>query len=305
MQENEKEQLLRLYEGFLESYQERTKRVPKDESSRGNQAENDVIFDLIKMSGNNRSKVFSLSASFIDPSTKDSLLEQGLIQSIFSETEEKYALSLLGIARCINVKANIPLDQQFASFLKKADKEYNKSEPPQLDWREKLATLSLILLASTSETSSIQLTNTQNQAVLMEVFQEVLFCLKKYHLVEEKAELRASSRGENPVAGHMARLDLLPRKTSHYYIGKDYVYYFSIANDQGIDASKLSLLMKRCFEGYDMSCTYSEMYKELSRISQKYSTRFLGRNVNPNTVLNILSQLKAFLDNEIYHLKPS
>jgi hypothetical protein len=137
----------------------------------------------------------------------------------------------------------------------------------------------------------------------MEVFQEVLTCLKKYHLAEDKDELKTSSRGENPVAGHMARLDFLPRKTRHYYIGKDYVYYFNIESNQGIDSNKLYFLLTRCFEGYDETCDYADMYRELSRISQKYSTRFLGRNVNPSAVLSILSKLKEFLENDIYRLK--
>jgi len=300
-QEEINSDLLRLFEDFLTSFRKQTK---KSKASSDYEIETAIILQLIKMNGNNRSKIFSSGASWINPKNSDVLLEQRLIQSIPTENGEKYSLSLSGIAECIKIKSKISLEQQYASFLQSADKDFNKTEGAQLDWREKLATISLILLASTSESSAIKLVNNQNQTVLMEVFQEVLSCMKKYHLAEDKDDLKPSSRGENPVAGHFARLDTLPRRTNHYYYGKEYIYYFAIEKDQSVDSEKLSFLLKRCFEGYDETVNYNEMYQELSKISQKYSPRFLGRTINPGSILNILGQIREFLDTEIYHLRP-
>jgi hypothetical protein len=294
--------LIRLFENLSISSKKKIKKVKTDTIDEKN--ETSIILQLIKMNGNNRSQIFTSSADWVNPKNIELLLEKRFIQSIPSENGEKYALSLAGIAECIRIKSQISLEDQYITFLHNADKEFNKIEDPHLEWKEKLATLSLTLLGSTSQLSAITLDNNQNQAVLAEVFQEVLSCLKRYGLVEQKEELKPSSRGENPIAGVFARLDTLPRKTNHYYYGKDYVYYISVETKQEIDFDKLTFIFKKIFDGYEGSYNYADMYQELSRISQKYSPRFLGRSINPSILLVMLGQLKEFLDTDIYHLMP-
>jgi hypothetical protein len=296
--------LFRLYESFLNSYRKSTKKIKKSKNANHERIETAIILELLKMSGNNRSKVFSSSAIWLNPDNSEALSAKGLIQTIPCEHGLKHALSLAGIAECIRLKSKISLEQQYHDFLELADKKFNKTEDVQLDRREKLAAISLILLSSTSEQSAIKLVNDQNKTVLLEVFQEVLSCMKKYHFAEEKDVLKSSGRGEDIAAGHFARLDTLPRRTNHYYYGKDYVYYLDIETNRTIDAGKLVFILRKFFSDYDETSDFGEMYTELSHISQKYSPRFLCRTLDPLSILTILNQLKEFLEADIYHLRP-
>jgi len=262
---------------------------------------------MYHMTENSKSKKFTESALWIDPEIANPLLEQGIIQKMPTADYEKYALTFKGIAQCIQIKYNLTLDQQFLNFLELSDQKFNAVEHVKLRWDEKLASLSLILLASTSPSSAIRLNNEQNIAVLTEVFQKVLACMKKFHVIEKEHNLKTVNRGEAPVSALMSRLNALPRKTNHYYqiIGKGSEYYFDIEKDNRIDEKKLFFLLRRIFEKYYPNCNYDQMYNELADISEHYHTRFLSRRANPTTVLEILQKLKEFLNNEIYRLPPA
>ncbi|MCL2257460.1 MAG: hypothetical protein FWC14_04585 [Candidatus Bathyarchaeota archaeon] len=297
-------ELLKLYELFLEKYSKTVYKTKKSKNIDIKKDETRIILELIKMNGNTRSKVFSSSALWLNPANSEALLEKGLIQSICCEHDEKYALSLTGIATCIQLNSSISFEQQYKDFLILSDKKFNKTEDTQLDWREKLATVSLILLASTSEQTAIRLVNNQNKTVLLDVLQEVLSCMKKYRFAEEADMLKSVGRGEDIAAGHFARLDTLPRRTNHHYYGKDYVYYINIETNHNIDNEKLSFIFKRCFSNFNETSDFIEMYEDLSKISQKYSHRFLHRKIEPRSTIIILNKLKEFLQTEIFQLSP-
>jgi len=262
-----------------------------------------LLFELYNMSRNNMSKVFSDSATWVNPQLIDSMLDQGIIQRVMSENLEKYALTFKGIAQSIQIKYGKTLEEQFLKFLELSDHKFATTEQSPLSWKEKLASLSLILMASTSTSSAIRLNNKANKAVLNEVFEKTLACLKKFGLVEKKEELKTTSRGEHPVSALMSRVNELARKTNLYYKNVREVsgYYFDIEKEGDIDKKRLFFLLRKIFGYYDPNCDYGEMYKELEQISQLYSPRFLARSINPMISLSILKKVKEFMNQEIWH----
>lgn len=290
-------ELMKLFDALIDVMEQSQRIKREDVPSR-------LIFEIYGMTENTKSKKFRDSAIYIVPGVANALLEQGLVQKIVSEEGEKYALTFRGIAQCIETKYEKRLDIQFAEFLELADERFNTAEQTNLQWNEKLATLSLILLASASPSSAIRLNSEMNKRILAEVFQKTLVCLKKYGLVKMKEELRTVSRGESPASALMSRLDTLARKTNYYYkyIGKGSEYYFDIETKGNIDEKRLSFLLGRAFGHFDPGCDYKEMYKELAEISQIYYPRFHSRSVNPALVLSILKDLKDFMQDQILRL---
>lgn len=263
-----------------------------------------LLFEIYSMSRNNMSKVFSDSATWVDPQLIDSMLDLGIIQRVMSENMEKYALTFKGIAQSIQIKYGKTLEEQFLKFLQLSDHKFATTEQSLLSWKEKLASLSLILMASTSPSSAIRLDKDANKAVLNEVFEKTLACLKKFGLVKRQEELKTTSRGEHPVSALMSRVNELARKTNLYYRNVRDVsgYYFDIEEDGDADKKRLFFLLRRIFGYYNPNCNYAEMYKELEQINHLYSPRFLARSTNPMTSLSILKKLKEFTNQEIWHL---
>jgi predicted transcriptional regulator len=263
-----------------------------------------LIFEIFNMRSSTKSKIFTQSAVWISPEITNSLVEQGLVQKISSEEGEKYALTFAGIAQCIRKKYGKTFDVQFTDFLALVDQKFNAVEQTTLNWDEKLAILSLTLLASSSESSAIRLNNETNKKILGEVFQRTLTCLKNYGLIDKKEELRTVSRGESPASALMSRLDNIARKTNHYYkfIGKGSQYYLDIEDNEIIDERRLNFLLKKVFGQFDANCNYDQMQKELQEISQSYYPRFLARSLNPNILYNISRLLRDFMQTEILHL---
>lgn len=263
-----------------------------------------LIFEIYGMTENTKSRKFRESAIYVGAEFANALQEQGLVQKVVTEEGEKYALTFRGIAQCVEIKYNKRFDEQFTEFLQFADQKLNTVEQTGLQWNEKVAAVSLVLLASTSTSSAIRLNSETNKKVLCEVFQKSLTCLKKYGLVNKEAEFRTISRGESPASALMSRLDTIARKTNYYYkyIGKGSEYFFDIEKDGSIDERRLFFLLKRTFGYFDPNCNYEEMYRELADISQLYYPRFHARRVNPSVVLGILKNLKEFMRDGIMHL---
>lgn len=275
---------------------------------KGENVPSDIIFRIYNMTKNNMSKMFSQSSTWVSSEVANTLLKQGIIQRVISEDTEKYALTFKGIAQCIQVKYGKSLDEQFLEFLELSDQKFSATEQTRLGWKEKLASLSLILMISISDSSAIRLKSDANKAVLSEVFDKSLACLKKFGIVKKKQNLKKVSRGEDPVSAVMSRLNDLPRKTNHYYklagFGKESGYFFDIEKDGDIDEKKLFFLLGLILEHYNPRCDYAEMSGELSEISQRYYPRFLARSTNPNVAFSIIKRLKEFMDTEIWHLPP-
>ena len=192
-------------------------------------------------------------------------LNKGSYKRIILEEGEKYALTFKGIAQCIRIKYGVTLEDQFLKFLELADEGFNTATQNPLTWREKLASLSLILLASTSDSAAIRLSNETNKAALTEVFQKTISCLKKVSAIDKKDELTTVKRGENPASALMCRIDTLARKTRHYYKSTGHSEYFlDIEKDGDVDEKKLFFLLGKIFERYDPNCNYRETNKELA-----------------------------------------
>jgi hypothetical protein len=291
--------MLKLFEDIIATM-EKSKRIKEPEIPSA------LIFELLNMTTTSKCKVFAESADWVDPKLVDTLMEHGLIQGVVSESgvSEKFALTFKGIVRCIHLKYGKTFEEQYDSFLEKTDQKFNTSEQTQLLWNEKVATLALILLASTSPLAAIRLNSEANKVMLTEVFQKTLVCLKNYGMVRKEEELKTVSRGESLSSALMSRLDALPRKTNYYYkyIGKGSEYFLDIQLNQEIDAKRMFFLLRRIFENYIPACDYRKMYKELAEISQLYYPRFISRSVSPTIVLGILRKLKDFMDKEILNL---
>lgn len=268
----------------------------------------EAIFQIYNMPRNPKSKIFSDSSAWVSPEVSDTLLEQGIIQKIASEDSEKFTLTFKGIAQCIQKEYGVSLEDQFMQFLGLSDRKFNTTEQSQLSWKEKLACLSLILLASTSDSSSIRLDNEANKAVLTEVFQKTLTFLKEHNMVRKEKELKTVHRGEDPVSGHMSRLTALPRKTNHYYrYGRERArkrceYFLDVEKNGQVVSKRVFFLLKKIFENYKPNSNYEEMYRELAAISQLYYPRFQARSISPTTALSILRILKDFLNRRILEL---
>lgn len=296
-QANPSTEMMKLFDALIDSLVQSGRIKRDDASSR-------LISEMYGMTENTKSKKFRDSAIYVAAGIANKLQEQGLVQKVVTEEGEKYALTFRGIARCVEIKYDKRLDEQFTEFLQLADQKFNTVEQTALQWDEKVATLSLILLASISPSSAIRLNTETNKKVLAEVFQKSLTCLKRYCLVDKEVEFRTVSRGESKASALMSRLDTLARKTNLYYkyIGKGSEYFFDIERNGSIDEKRLLFLLGRIFGHFNPSCNYEEMYKELADISQLYYPRFHARHAEPSLVLGILKSLKDFMRDGILHL---
>ena len=290
-------ELEKLFSRLVEVMKTQKKLKNDDVSSR-------LIYEIYNMWTTTKSVVLHKSAIWIDPEIANRLIEKGLIQKIGSETDKKYALTLTGIADNIQNKYGKRLDEQFSDFLALVDQKFNTVEQSDFSWKEKLGTLCLILLVSTSESSSIRLNNESNKKILAEVFKKTLDVIKKYGIVETKVKFKTVSRGESIASAHMSRLNKLARKTNHYYkfVGKGSAYYLDIEQSGKIDENKLFFLLGKIFEQFDPATDYKSLNKELQSISQEYSPRFLTRSTDPMLFLNIYKSLSKFIQMEIMKL---
>jgi hypothetical protein len=288
-------ELLILFERLI-TIMEETKKIKVEAIA------SELLFKIYEMNSNNRSKLFSDSASWLDSNSAIDLLDEGFIQRI-GEDYDKYTLTLKGIAYCIEKKYGKLLDEQFVKFLELSDNKFILSGETELTWKEKLATLSLILLSSTSSNSAIFLTNEYNKGMFNEVFEKTLACLKRFGIINESEKLGTVSRGESPVSALMSRLQTLSSKTNYYkFVGKGSIYYVDIEDNGEVVEKKMFFLLRKIFENYNPACNYEEMNRELAEISQRYSPRFQERTIKPSVMFSILKALEDFLDVEIRRL---
>ena len=294
MQHNENTEMEKMFASLID-VMKRHKKINRNNIS------SQLLYEIYNMWTTTKSKILHRSARWIEPEIANRLIEKGLVQKISSETDEKYALTLTGIAHCIKETYGKKLDEQFIDFLSLVDQKFNTVEKADFSWKEKLGTLSLILLASSSQSSAICLTNETNKRTLAEVFQETLIILKKFGIITGKEELKKVNRGESIASAHMSRLNKLARKTNHYYkiVGKGSEYYLDIEKDGKLDKTRLFFLLRKVFDRFDPECNYEMLCKELQNISQEHYPRFLARSLNPLILLNISKSLARFMQFEI------
>lgn len=288
-------EMMKLYEELVQSL-EQTKKIKQEKIS------SDLLFVIYSLSQNKMSEIFSKSAIWINSEAADQLLEQGYVQRINQGDQEKYTLTFKGIVQSIKMKYNKTIEEQFLDFLEWSDKKFNTVEQTKLSWKEKLGSLSLILMASTSSSSAIRLNNEADKVVLGEVFEKILACLKKFSIVPNEAIIKTVSRGESPASGLMSRLNDLTRKTNHYYqnLKTESGYFFDIEKEGNIDQRRLLFLFRKIFEQCNPDYDYTEMYRELTDISNHYLTKFLSRSTNSTAAFSILRGLKDFMEKEIW-----
>lgn len=292
MPSDEDTEVTRLFTRLVD-VMEKNKKISRDTIS------SHLLYEIYSMWTTTKSKILHESAIWIEPEIANRLIEEGLVQRITSENDEKYALTLTGIAHCIKKTYRKKLSEQFTDFLALVDQKFNTVEKVAFSWKEKLGTLTLLLLSSTAKSSAIHLDNETNKRFLGETFKKILDILKKYNIVKEKAKLKTVARGESLASAHMARLNKLSRKTNHYYIGKDSRYYLDIEKDEKLDKKRLFFLLRKVFDSYNPDCNYDMMNKELQDISQEYYHRFLSRNPNPLILYSLSKNIKKFLEFEI------
>ena len=287
---------LKLLDALIES-QRKTRRSKRDDPTPR------LLFEIYNMSQNNMSKVLTSSAMWLPPESSRVLVDQGLIQRVPGENEEKYALTLKGIAEAMKLRYGQTLEEQFLRFLELSDQKFATVDQIPFKWDEKLVSLSLILMASTSSSSAIRLNNETNQTVLGNVFNGVLSSLRGYGVVERGEKLREVSRGESPVMAVMSRLNTLARKSNHYYenVPQESAYYFDIEVEGKIDEKKLHFLLSKIFFR-SPETNFDGLQKDLSDIGQLYSPRFLGRSINPLNAITILRKMRDFFDTDVHRI---
>jgi hypothetical protein len=290
MKSNENQEIEKMFESLLNIIEQKKRIEQEDIPSR-------LIYEIYCMWTTTKSKILHESAICIEPNIAERLIEKGLVQKISSEVDERFALTLTGIAFCIKNTYGKNLDEQFIDFLALADQKFNTVEKSNFDWKEKLAALSFILLGSSSPSSAIRLSNETNRRILEEFFQKTLAILKKYNIVDKKEELRKYAREESVASAHMSRLNKLGRKTNHYYriIGKGSEYYLDIEKNGKLDEQRLFFFLRKIFDRFDPGCKYELMQKELQGVSQEYYPRFLARSLNPLIILEISKNFARFL----------
>lgn len=261
-----------------------------------------LIYEIYGMWTTTKSEILHESAIWIEPEIANRLMEEGLVQRITTEKDEKYALTLTGIAQCISTIYGKKMNEQFSDFLTLVDQKFNTVEKVGFDWKEKLGIITLLLLSGTAKYSAIRLNNETNKKFLAEALQKTLDVLKKYEIINKKEKLKGVARGESIASAHMCRLNKLSRKTNHYYKGKNLEYYLDIEKDEIIDENKLSFMLRKVFDFYNPDCNYEMMDKELASISQDYYHKFLDRSPNPLILYNISKNITKFMEFDIMKL---
>jgi len=270
-----------------------------------NYDENKIIFIAYNLTKNKKSQIFSSGSYYLNDEVSNYLINKRHVQKISDVGQDKYSLTFNGIAYCIKLKYKKSLEEQFLNFLDLSDLEFTSViDRSPLNWKEKIASTTLLLMVCTSENSAIRLNNISNKETLEEVFLKVIDCFKKNRLITAKAMLRSPSRGESRSSALMSRLNALPRKTDHIYknIIKDSGYYLDIQKNNEIDNKKMNFLLKKIFEKHYPHKNYDAIKEELIEINQTYYTRFLNRQVNQKLVYNIIKTLTSFFEREIWRL---
>jgi hypothetical protein len=258
----------------------------------------EFLFELHRMTKNNMIILLAESGESLSAEKADILLKSKLIHQVLSGEQEKYSLTLKGVASCIQLKYGLTLGHQFENFLELCDEKVMGIQNSSLNDKEKLASLCLLLVASGSIASEIRLDDEANQKVMSSVLTETLQCLKDFKVVNTLKELRIA-KGEITVCGIMRRSNELTRKTNLLYLNdKDCPgYYFDIEKNGEPRSERITFLLKKIFDQYDYQCNSSKLFERLSNISGLYAPKFRGRKLNSNVLLGIIKEIKHYLEN--------
>lgn len=265
----------------------------------------DMLFKILSKKEMNRSKLFANSALYVDKTIANSLVEEGLIQLSASDGQDKFCLTFKGIAEVLRSKYNVPYEKQFHDYLNDLDKTYSAIDKSDFTWKEQLASMSLLLVGSTSANSAVILDSKGNVDLMTEVFEKVLFSFQKYGLINDEAMLTTGVRGEPPVLFLINRLQDLPKKTNHYYRnpGKS-VHYFELEDGERVNEQRVLFLLKKIFINYRRDVAYAKLCEELQNISIKYSPGFSNRKVMQRNIFDTNAYLQEFFQDVVHKLPP-
>ncbi len=293
-----KTELFNMYLSFISNVKTQKKTIKLDNK-------NDIFIHLLKFSKNTFSKLLLESSLYLNQDIVNELLQKKYIQIASYEGLGKYAITLKGISYVLSENENISYEQQFLTYLSKLDVEYAIIDSTVFSWKEKLASITLLLMFCTSETSAIRLNNSINIENLENIFDQILNILKKYGFVDKKVKIKSIARGESRASAIMSRLYHLPRKTNQYYIStvSESGYYFNIEKESILDDNKLNFLLKRIFASFKHDIDYARFNEELLNISQRYYPRFIDRRVNPNVLIKTNNIFTNFFSFNIYKRK--
>ncbi|MHA1303463.1 MAG: hypothetical protein ACTSPI_07160 [Candidatus Heimdallarchaeaceae archaeon] len=264
----------------------------------------DIIFNIINSSKKKKSKIFFDSALLMDPNVIERLIENNEVQTIKKKNGDYYSLTYKGISKCIEDRYRLDYQRQYQNLLEQLDKDFiNISKQKPMNDKEKLSSLSLLLLNSVSEASAIRLKSTTNQTVLNNFLKELIVILKKYKIISEKYKLPNPSRNESASSALMARLDRLPIITNHLYtnIKTDSGYYYNVVKNNKIDENSIKFLLHQIFKQYNPhDIDTNKLKNELFEISNKYNLKFIDREVNSRISYTMMKIINNYLDLDIY-----
>jgi hypothetical protein len=293
--QNEKDTLLNLYDNFI--YEVKNSVIKKYDPT-------SIISELHFVNNNNRTSIFTNISINLTADISNKLQIQELIQSVSVQGIKKWTFTLKGLAYIISNQELITFADQYSNLLKNFDDKFNFKSNTKLDWKEKLATLSLLVMASTSKNSSIKLDNSSNRDIFEKILTKTLDCLKHHKIVDKKRKL-PKSRGEPPSTLFMrSRINDLPAKTNDVYVnlGKGKGYYLDIEQELELNKEKMWFLLNLVFEPYNAAINYDDLKNELITISEQYSTQMLTRNVDSGILFDTLNKIDEYFNIEIHYL---
>ena len=293
--QSEKDALLKLYDNFI--YDVKKSVIKKYDPT-------SIISELHFINNNNRSSIFTNISTTLSDSISRNLQDHELIQSISVQGIKKWTLTLKGLAYNISNQESTTFVDQYSSLIKNFDDKFNFKSITKLDWKEKLATLSLLVMASTSKNSAIKLDNSSNRDIFEEILTKTLDCLKQHKIIDKKRKL-PKSRGEPPSTLFMrSRINDLPAKTNDVYVnlGKGKGYYLDIEQELELNKEKMWFLLNLVFEPYNAAINYDDLKNELITISEQYSTQMLTRNVDSGILFDTLNKIDEYFNIEIHYL---
>ena len=290
----EQEQILNdLFNNLLNSL--KTNRLISDVNDK-----NLILYSILCATKKKRSKIFHDSSLKLNPSKIDN---EHIIE-LEKDGEKQYAISYKGITHILNSKYNIKFEEQFYELINNYESELKTltKHKPFVD-KEILASLSLILLSSISESSAIRLNSTNNQETFEKLLDEIIIILKQHDIIHQDYQLKRLLRKESKSSALMARLDMLPIKTNHSYkyIKTESGYYFDLVKNDGINEKTLNIILDLIFNKYNpYKYDNVEFYNRLFDLYMNYSFKFLDRTINNDVSYLLIRKIKSYLETGIY-----
>lgn len=273
--------------------------------------EDTVVYDLTSLKPNKLATIMSSSSVILSFDNSGRLKENGLVHAVSTFPMEKHALTFKGIVESLKIKYDISLEEQYLDFLKIIDSQYEKTvKKNNLDWKEKLTVLTLLLSMSSSSSSAINIMNNEtNQEMLISALHDTLDFLEKYPLLKKSRRKRqlpkkAAIRGEAPAQFFM-RMEggkNLGRKTNQIFVRSNAGYYLDIEKNGELDEEKVLLLLTLIFESVNPDINYNALKNDLFNLSEKYLPAYLARDVNLNIKWSLTNRLESFFDVDIWRL---